>query len=61
VPRVKASELVTRAKDLLWVIARCDVDNVGAHRPRALEMLRELERQAIEMRIDLYEEVTSQD
>jgi hypothetical protein len=50
--------IVDRAKELLWVIARCDVENTQAHRGTALERLRELELCAAEMRIpDLYREV----
>jgi hypothetical protein len=50
--------IVNRAKELLWVIARCDVENVQAHRSIALERLRDLEVRAAEMRIpDLYREV----
>jgi len=53
-------ELVSRAKELLWVIARCDVENVSAHRPVALAMLRDLESRAAELKIDdLYGEVVA--
>jgi hypothetical protein len=53
-------ELVSRAKELLWVIARCDVENVSAHRPMALAMLRDLESRAAELKInDLYREVVA--
>ena len=55
-------ELVSRAKELLWVIARCDVENVNAHRNMALTMLRQLELRAGELQIrDLYEEVLAFD
>jgi hypothetical protein len=51
-------EVVTRAEELLWVIARCDVENVTAHRPMALAMLRDLESRAAALEIDdLYGEV----
>ena len=50
--------IVDRAKELLWVIARCDVEDVQAHRSAALERLRDLELRAAEMRIpDLYREI----
>ena len=50
--------IVDRAKELLWVIARSDVEDVQAHRSTALERLRDLELRAAEMRIpDLYREV----
>jgi len=48
-------DLVSRAKELLWVIARCDVENVSAQRPMALAKLRDLESRAAELKIeDLY-------
>ena len=51
-------ELLSRAKELLWVIARCDVENIGAHRTTALAKLRDLEFRATELKIrDLYREV----
>jgi hypothetical protein len=51
-------KIVDRAEELLWVIARCDVENTQAHRSTALERLRNLELRAAEMRIpDLYREV----
>ena len=49
--------IANRAKELLWVIARCDVENVQAHRAIALDHLRDLERHAAELNIDLYQEV----
>jgi hypothetical protein len=50
--------IVDRAKELLWVIARCDVEGIQAHRTTALQRLRDLELKAAEMRIpDLYREV----
>jgi hypothetical protein len=53
-------ELVSRAEELLWVIARCDVEDVRAHRPMALAMLRDLESRAAELKIDdLYREVVA--
>lgn len=53
-------ELVSRAKELLWVIARCDVENIGAHRNTALAKLRDLESRAAELQIqDLYREVAA--
>ena len=55
---LSSPRIVDRAKELLWVIARCDVENVQAHRRIALERLRDLEVSAAEMRIpDLYREV----
>lgn len=54
-------ELLSRAKELLWVIARCDVENVNAHRAKALEMLHDLESRAHELKIgDLYRAVITQ-
>jgi hypothetical protein len=54
-------ELISRAKELLWIIARCDVENVNAHRLTALAMLRDLEFRARELQIkDLYREVMAQ-
>ena len=50
--------IVDRSQELLWVISRCDVENVQAHRSIALERLRDLELRTAEMRIsDLYREV----
>jgi len=52
------TEIACRAEQLLWVIARCDVENVRSHRDTALEHLRNLELQAAAMNIpDLYGEV----
>ena len=54
-------ELVSRAKELLWVIARCDVENINAHRTTALTMLHDLESRASELEIrDLYVAVMAQ-
>lgn len=50
--------VLSRAEELLWVIARCDVENLHAHRRPALEQLRELESRAAAVEIpDLYNEV----
>jgi hypothetical protein len=49
--------IVDRAKELLWVIARCDVENLQAHRTTALDHLRDLEKHATALNIDLYQEV----
>jgi hypothetical protein len=47
--------LVSRANDLLWVIARCDVENLCGQRTMALSKLRDLESRAAELKIhDLY-------
>ena len=46
-----------RAKELLWVIARCDVENLNSHRATALQHLRDLECQAAAIQLDLYSEV----
>ncbi|HUI56495.1 MAG TPA: hypothetical protein VLY04_16080 [Bryobacteraceae bacterium] len=52
------SKIVSRAEELLWVIARCDVEDVRAHRATALDHLRDLEIRAAEMRMpNLYREV----
>jgi hypothetical protein len=54
----EAAEIANRAEELLWVIARSDVENVRSHRDRALEQLRELESAASALSIpDLYREV----
>ena len=54
------TELVSRAKELLWVIARCDVEDIVAHRIMALAKLRDLESRAAELKIqDLYGEVVA--
>jgi hypothetical protein len=54
----KPAEIAHRAEELLWVIARCDVENVSSHRDRALEQLRELESLACGLNMpDLYQEV----
>ena len=51
---------MTRAMELLWVIARCDVENVNAHRATALAMLQDVESRATAMAIDdLYREVVA--
>jgi hypothetical protein len=52
------AEIASRAEELLWVIARCDVENVRSHRDTALEQLRNLELRAAALNMpDLYEEV----
>jgi hypothetical protein len=52
--------IVDRAKELLWVIARCDVENLQGHRSTALARLHDLELRAAELRIpDLYHEVVA--
>jgi hypothetical protein len=54
----KPAEIAHRAEELLWVIARSDVENVRSHRERALQQLRDLESAASVLRIpDLYQEV----
>lgn len=42
---------------MLWVIARCDVENLSANRGMVLERLRDLEAAAAGMHIDLYRAV----
>ncbi len=54
---ISAGEIVSRAAELLWVIARCDVENLSANRGIVLERLRELETIATAMNIDLYRAV----
>jgi hypothetical protein len=50
--------ILERADQLLWVMARCDVENVHGHRTTVLERLCELELRAAAVRIpDLYREV----
>jgi hypothetical protein len=52
------AEIAHRAEELLWVIARCDVENVQSHRETALRQLRDLESLASVADIpDLYGEV----
>jgi hypothetical protein len=54
----KPAEIAHRAEELLWVIARCDVENVRSHRDTALGQLRDLESRAAVLNIpDLYREV----
>jgi len=54
--------IVYRAKELLWVIARCDVENLQTQRNTALQHLRDLEQRAAELSIpDLYREVIHSD
>ena len=61
VPTLGSVELLARAKDLLWVIARCDVENVNASRRTALRMLHEIECRADELKIqDLYRAIIAQ-
>lgn len=53
-------DLIGRARELLWVIARCDVEDVSGHRGLALAQLRELESRANAQEIaDLYREVVT--
>ncbi len=53
-----AGEIVSRAADLLWIIARCDVENLSAQRDMALDRLRDLEAAAALLNIpDLYRAV----
>ena len=52
--------LVQRADELLWVMARCDVEGVSAHRERLLERLFDLETRNSQLHLpDLYEAVVS--
>jgi hypothetical protein len=51
-------DLVSRAQALLWVIARCDVENLNSQRAMALDKLCELESRATELQIQhLYHDV----
>jgi len=52
------SELIARAKELLWVIARCDVEDIKGHRSLALAKLRELELLA--GKFDFYMQIAAQ-
>ncbi len=53
-----AREIVSRAAELLWVIARCDVENLSAQRDMILEKLHALEVAAALQNIpDLYQAV----
>src|SRR5262249_24612377 len=59
---LEGTAIVARAKVLLWVIARCDVEDINGHRAKALEMLRAAELRARELNIgDLYEAVLLQE
>ena len=55
---IKDSELIARANELLWVIARCDVEDINGHRSLALAKLRELELRA--MNLDFYVQIAAQ-
>jgi hypothetical protein len=58
VANVTSAEIAHRAEDLLWVIARADVENLQSHRETALRQLRDLESAAFALNIpDLYQEV----
>ncbi len=53
-----AREIISRAAELLWVIARCDVENLSAQRDMILEKLHALEAAAALQNIpDLYQAV----
>lgn len=55
---LSAREVVSRAAELLWVVARCDVESVSAHRRTVLDGLRDLEDAAARLNIsDLYQAV----
>ncbi len=56
-PEISAGEIVSRAAELLWVIARCDVENLSATRDMVLDRLRDLEAAAAGLNIDLYRAV----
>ena len=51
-----AADLVVLAEELLWVIARCDVENLSAHRGAVLEQLRQVEAECAARKIsDIYQ------
>lgn len=57
-PNLELTTLIERAKHLLWVIARQDVESLTACRSHVLRQLRELEMRARERGVaDLYQEV----
>jgi hypothetical protein len=52
------TDLVRRAEHLLWVVARCDVEDLSSARHTALLGLRDLEERAARLNAtDLYREV----
>jgi len=51
-------DIVRRAEHLLWVLARCDVEDLSSARNTALLGLRQLEERAAQLEaLDLYREV----
>jgi hypothetical protein len=51
-------DIVRRAEHLLWVLARCDVEDLSSARSTALLGLRQLEERAAQLEaLDLYREV----
>jgi hypothetical protein len=53
----EVNEIVRRAEQLLWVLARCDVEDLSSTRAAALKGLNELECAARIHGADLYHEV----
>jgi len=52
------ADLVRRAEELLWVLARCDVEGLSSTRGTVLRALRELEERAALLDTpDLYRQV----
>lgn len=50
--------LMACAEHLLWVIARCDVENLSGHRDQAMRRLHAIEARALDLGVsDLYREV----
>jgi hypothetical protein len=53
-----AAAVIERAQQLLWVVARCDVENLISQRRIAMAALVALEAEAIQIGIgDLYQEI----
>jgi len=54
----EVADIVRRAEHLLWVLARCDVEDLSSGRRTALLGLRQLEERAAQLQApDLYREV----
>ena len=51
--------VIERAEQLLWVVLRCDVENLASQRRSAMAALAAVEARAAELGIrDLYREIT---
>jgi len=55
---IQRTAIIERAQQLLWVVVRCDVENLASQRRTAMEALAEVEATAEELGIrDLYGEI----